>query len=105
VKALSVKNPWAAMIADGRKTIETRTWPTRHRGEILIVASKRGGGPNAGHAVCVARLVDCRPMTRRDERAACIDLYSGAWAWLLEDIRPIKPFPVRGRLKLYDVQM
>jgi hypothetical protein len=41
VKGLSVKQPWAGFIADGRKTIETRTWKTDYRGPLLICASAR----------------------------------------------------------------
>jgi hypothetical protein len=38
--ALSIKQPWAALIVAGRKTIEIRTWPTRVRGGIFIHAGK-----------------------------------------------------------------
>lgn len=38
--ALSVRQPWAALIAAGVKTVEVRTWPTRRRGPVLIHASK-----------------------------------------------------------------
>lgn len=38
--ALSVKQPWAALLAAGVKTVEVRTWPTERRGRILIHASK-----------------------------------------------------------------
>lgn len=38
--ALSVKQPWAALLAVGRKTIEVRTWPVSRRGPVLIHASK-----------------------------------------------------------------
>ena len=38
--ALSVKQPWAALLAAGRKTIEIRTWGTRFRGPVLIHAGK-----------------------------------------------------------------
>lgn len=37
--ALSIKQPWAALIVHGRKTIEVRRWPTPRRGRILIHAS------------------------------------------------------------------
>ncbi len=40
MKALSIKQPWAAAIATGLKTIETRTWKTKYRGPILIVAGR-----------------------------------------------------------------
>lgn len=38
--ALSVKQPWAALLAHGRKTIEVRRWPTARRGRILIHAAR-----------------------------------------------------------------
>jgi len=103
MKALSIKNPWADMIASGQKTIETRVWQTNHRGPLLICATKQPPGETSGMAVAVADLVDCRPMTKEDGVAACIGLYSGAFAWVLSNVRKIKPFPVRGQLKLFDV--
>jgi hypothetical protein len=39
-RALSVKQPWAALIVAGVKTVEVRTWPTRRRGPFLVHASK-----------------------------------------------------------------
>lgn len=104
MKAISVKQPWANMIATGEKTIETRTWSTDFRGEILIVSSKDPDIPPAGCAVAVATLVDCRPMSVLDEPAALCRKYPNAVAWVLEDIRRIKtPFPVQGQLKLFEV--
>ena len=38
--AISLKQPWAALVVAGLKTIEVRTWPTKRRGPILIHASK-----------------------------------------------------------------
>lgn len=103
MKALSIKQPWANMITSGEKTIETRKWPTDYRGPILIVSSKTPRIDPAGCALAVAKLIDCRPMTRRDEEDACCELYPGAYAWVLTCIRRIEPFPVRGKLGLYDV--
>jgi hypothetical protein len=37
--ALSLKQPWAALLVHGRKTIEVRRWPTARRGRILIHAA------------------------------------------------------------------
>jgi hypothetical protein len=37
--ALSLKQPWAALLVAGRKTIEVRRWPTARRGRVLIHAS------------------------------------------------------------------
>ena len=38
--ALSVKQPWAALLIAGRKTVEVRTWPVSRRGPVLIHAAK-----------------------------------------------------------------
>lgn len=105
MRALCVRQPWASMIAEGRKRIETRTWATAYRGELMIVASRspKIDGLPGGVALCVARLTDCRRMTRRDAAAACCELYPGAYAWVLEEVRPIRPVPVRGQLGLFAV--
>ena len=38
--ALSIKQPWAALVVRGLKTIEVRRWPTGRRGRILIHAAR-----------------------------------------------------------------
>ena len=40
MKAISLTQPWAQLMADGRKHIETRSWDTRYRGWLAIAASK-----------------------------------------------------------------
>jgi hypothetical protein len=37
--AISLKQPWAALLILGYKTIEIRTWKTRLRGRVIIHAS------------------------------------------------------------------
>lgn len=41
MKALSIKQPWASLIALGIKDIENRTWKTNFRGRIYIHASAK----------------------------------------------------------------
>ncbi|WP_443945589.1 ASCH domain-containing protein [Pedobacter sp. AW1-32] len=41
MKALSIKQPWASLIASGIKDIENRTWATKYRGRIYIHASSK----------------------------------------------------------------
>jgi hypothetical protein len=38
--ALSLKQPWAALVVHGRKSVEVRAWPTARRGRILIHAAR-----------------------------------------------------------------
>lgn len=105
MKAISIKQPWANLIASGRKNIETREWCTPYRGQILLVSSKLPKIEPAGFAVAVADLVDCRAMTKADEDAAQCAIYPNAFAWVLQNIRAIEPFPVKGQLGLYEVNV
>ncbi len=105
MKALSVKQPWANLIASGEKTIETRVWATDYRGDILIVSSKQPRIEPAGCAVAVVELAECRPMTLSDEAAAQCPIYDDAVAWVLRNLRAIEPFPVRGQLGLFEIEV
>ena len=40
MKAITVWQPWATLLATGQKHNETRSWKTSYRGEILIHAAK-----------------------------------------------------------------
>ena len=40
MRALSIRQPWAWLIINGLKTLETRGWTTEYRGPLLIHASK-----------------------------------------------------------------
>ncbi|MBG9734567.1 ASCH domain-containing protein [Paenibacillus alvei] len=41
MKAITILQPWATLIALGEKKFETRGWATNHRGEIAIHAGKK----------------------------------------------------------------
>lgn len=103
MKALSIKEHWACLIREGKKTIETRTWRTKYRGCLLLCCSKKPGSSLAGRAFATACLVHCRPMCKMDEKDAMCELYPGAYSWILKDVRPIIPFRVKGKLRLFDV--
>ena len=38
MKVITIKQPWATLIAEGYKEYEFRTWKTKYRGDILIHA-------------------------------------------------------------------
>ncbi|MEI3614724.1 ASCH domain-containing protein [Pseudogracilibacillus sp. SO30301A] len=40
MKAITIKQPWATLIALGEKRFETRSWQTKYRGQIAIHAGK-----------------------------------------------------------------
>ena len=41
MKVISILQPWASLVVLGHKKIETRSWKTKYRGELLIHASRR----------------------------------------------------------------
>jgi activating signal cointegrator 1 len=44
MKVLSFLQPWASLTVMGLKKLETRSWSTKHRGELLIHASMGQSG-------------------------------------------------------------
>jgi hypothetical protein len=113
VPALVVRQPWAWLIATGRKTTEVRAWSTSYRGPLLIVSGTRAApgmhqmsrGLVRGMAVAVAELTDVRPMGVHDcVNALAFDgVPDGAKAWVLGAVSQISSFPVRGRLGLFRI--
>lgn len=121
MKALSIKQPWAWLIANGYKTVENRKWYTAHRGDLLIHAGKSDAEVDRdielvrrtykigidreqlvfGKVIAVAEVIAC---TKEPE--AWIDKHwhvKGCFAWSLRRIRPIEPFPARGKLNLFEI--
>lgn len=109
MKALSLLDnqeaPWATLIALGIKTIETRTWNTSHRGDVLICVSKRSRSPFAGKAICIVSIDDCIEMTSEHEQGACVPVFDRAKSWMISKVRLIKPFDVKGQQRLFDVDV
>jgi hypothetical protein len=42
MKVITIRQPWATLIALGEKKFETRSWQTKYRGPLAIHASKKG---------------------------------------------------------------
>lgn len=112
MKALSIKQPWASLIASGRKTIELRSWRTHYRGPLVICAGSRpwkGLKPDGplGVTVGVVELVDVRLATHADANAAGlpdgVEVPDGWYAWCLDQARPVAHVPVKGRLGIFDL--
>lgn len=109
IPALSVKQPWASMIAGGAKTIETRTWLTGYRGPLVICSSStpRDHGVTR-RALCVVFLTHCRKMTPADQDAARCGVYPKAKAWEFAADRRISLMAredVRGRLGIFPLSL
>ncbi len=96
--ALSVKQPWAALLVTGIKAVEVRTWDTRHRGPVLIHASRnpdprpdgwahvttpavRRLAETTGGIIGVAELVDCVVYPTPELFAADAERHRNPPAW------------------------
>jgi hypothetical protein len=106
-KAISLKQPWADMVVEGKKTVETRKWNTKYRGDLVICSSAKPTGIGVtGCALGIVEIYDARPMQKKDEKKACIAVYPKAHGWFLQNIRRItKPIPVKGQLGIFTVQL
>lgn len=105
-KAISLKQPWANLVCQGKKTIETRKWKTNYRGEIVICSSQKPQIQPAGYALCTAELYRIEPMRKEHEEKACIKYYPGAYSWFLKNIKPFnKPIPIKGKLGLFTLEL
>ena len=110
MRAISIRQPFASQIAAGEKTVELRSWYTKHRGPLLVVAS--AAGPKdviRGGTVCVVDVVDVVEATRQDFANACCALTKRerpeGFAWRLANARPVPFQAVKGRLGLYEVTL
>lgn len=114
MKALTICQPYAEMIALGEKVIENRTWPTIYRGPLLIHAGKSKNWLEAddkaeypemvfGAIVARAELYDC--VRVQDLLAAYKDdpHANGPWCWLLRNVERLpQPIPHKGALGLWE---
>ncbi|RMF93029.1 MAG: ASCH domain-containing protein [Candidatus Schekmanbacteria bacterium] len=123
--ALSLRQPWAELILQGKKTIETRRWDTDFRGEFFIHASKTidkeacnefGIDPSSlavGAIVGKATIVDVKEYYTKDQfmkdnskhLAGFYGFMRPMFGFILEDIERIKPIPQKGALKFFEVNL
>jgi hypothetical protein len=82
MKTLSLTQPWATLMALGEKHIETRSWSTNYRGQLLIHASK--GFP-----------VDCRHLCSAGPFAEALERH-GIKSW-----RELPTGVIIARVELY----
>ena len=128
--AISVKQPWAALIVAGLKTIEVRKWPTRRRGLVLIHASKvdderpqgwlriatpqlKAAAELRGGIVGIATIAACRGYANARAFAADAHLHLNEPDWfvpprmngfLFRDIRPVNFYPYPGQTMFFKVE-
>lgn len=109
VRALTIRQPWAALIAHDDKRVENRTWGTGWRGQLLIHAAKtadpveRHSDPVTGDQVrsaivATATLADCHVC----DGGCSLWAEPGRFHWVLTGVRALAvPVPCRGALGLW----
>jgi hypothetical protein len=98
VRTISLWQPWATLVALGSKRIETRHWPTNHRGPIAIHAAKRKNQSELIHYGCCwnfcAGLHPIKKMADRQFLADVLPFGAIIAVANLVDCRPTESFTV-----------
>jgi hypothetical protein len=127
VKVISIRQPWASMIAEGRKSIEVRKWKTNYRGAIYIHAARSvdweayeeffNGVPfhmPLGYIIAKANLTEVRDYKKVHDFIAdetrhlnSIERYpdGGCYGFVLKCIEKTKQVPLRGRLNIFETKL
>jgi hypothetical protein len=93
-------------VTTGKKTIETRKWSTKYRGDLVICSSQNPKIEPCGKALCIVELYDIKPMTKEHEKKACIKVYPKAKSWFLRNLCLINPpIPVKGSLGIFNLKL
>jgi hypothetical protein len=135
MKAISLYQPWASLIAAGHKHYETRDWPITYRGPLAIHAGRRWTNEEKGYlnrltdaqpkirdhffggqelpfgaVICVVNVVDC---VRTENLIGLTPLEKavgnfgpGRYAWKLELVKVFEqPIPCQGKQGLWNWEM
>lgn len=130
IKALSLKQPYAWLIANGYLLVDDRTWGTGYRGEMLIHASKSiyeeyydylvantdiplpskdklgyGGVVGIATLVLCARPDEIPPNFTREQRALFSGVPRDGFGFLFENARPLALMPCPGKLGIFEIDM
>jgi hypothetical protein len=116
MKALSLWQPWASLIYDGRKTIETRHWEMLYRGPLAIHAAMKvdkdacyefGYSPLTiprGAVLCIVGVQGCvrlpSPLVPPDDYGDFAEGRFGILMTMLEKFS--QPIPAKGKQGIWN---
>jgi hypothetical protein len=126
MRVITLQEPWASLIGEKIKVIETRSWPCYQYGEIYIhaglqpisksdtrkkeLANWLSGPLHYGTIFAKCTLSDCvlisdeyaQKIRESDPKCfLCGDFTPGRYAWVLTNILPIEPIPKSGKLGIW----
>lgn len=130
MKAITVQQPWAEFLANGKKQYETRSWKTDYRGPIAIHAGasdqmwrslyfeapefyyllldmfhENYADLPFGAVIAIGELTDCiktDDMEVDPTEYLIGDFSPGRYAWKIENVSRVKPDYVSGKMGLWD---
>lgn len=125
MKCLSIKQPFAELVVQRRRTIEIRTWNTKFRGEFLVHASQRidkeicklyNIDPSKliyGAIIGKAFLYDVKEyksakefLKDKNQHLATVRYAGHKYGFLLRDAKRLeKPVYMPGRLNFFNVEI
>jgi hypothetical protein len=128
-RVLSLKQPWAALLVSGIKTIEIRRWTTSFRGPVLIHAARVADSRPQGWKLLSAAitplaqlrqgilgeaiLFDCRWYDRPEAFAADQRQHGNDLSWweprglagfCFREMRLLPFVPLKGNVRLFQVE-
>lgn len=130
MKALTICEPFATLIARGAKRVENRTWSTSYRGPLYIHAGKSKDWLNLdptgkfdseykiplsqmsfGAVIAIAKMTDCVHIERIGQehirkKYPWLENHEhaeGPWCFILESVNCIGPWPWRGAQGMFDI--
>ncbi|HEY2510270.1 MAG TPA: ASCH domain-containing protein [Polyangiaceae bacterium] len=117
MRALTIRQPWATLIARGEKTVELRSWSTPHRGPLLVHAGVnvdrkelrdidlRTSDMPKGVLLCVVEVLDVVRATREHMRRAWDpEADPSKWfAWEIRKLYSVERRPWSGKLGFMNV--
>ena len=123
MKVLTLKQPWATLVAEGIKKYEFRSWKTKYRGKILIHAGceidkkELDKYKNLGYEfpkskiITPVDLVDCLELDENLNKQIIAEnniVYGNkvrtGYAWKLENVKKINyPKETNGQLGLWNI--
>ena len=117
MKALALKQPWAELVLQGKKTIELRKWNTNFRGKFLIHSSSTPDGKNMkkfgfsnlpnGYILGEARLIGVKKYKnesefKKDKNKHMATKNWGTYGFILKSIKRIDPISAKGKLNFWN---
>ena len=119
MKALSLKQPWAELIVNGKKVIETRKWRTKFRGQFFVHSSNNKTSLNYagelglkdlefGKLIGKAELVDVKEYKNQEDFGKDYDKHFAKgfvkYGFILKNAKRINPIPLKGKLNFFEVK-